>query len=77
MFSAISQNWQGQPLLDHATILSLLCHTTTEEGLEITARLDTNVYETGKKVSDEEFAQVNIYRYTFHGEWNYKISPQK
>jgi hypothetical protein len=43
----------------------------------ITAMLDKNVYETGKKVSDEELAMVNIYRYAFHGEWNYKISPQK
>lgn len=77
MFSVISQNWQGQPLIDHDTIIALLYHTTTEEGLEITARLDTNVYEIGKKVSDEEFALVNIYRYAFHGEWNYKISPQK
>ncbi len=77
MFRVISQNWQGQPLLDHETILSLLCHTATEEGLEIMARLDTNVYEIGKKISDEDFAQRNIYRYAFHGEWNYKISPQK
>lgn len=77
MFSFISQNWRGQPLTDYTTIISLLCHTTTDEGLKITARLDENVYEIGKKVSDEELALVNIYRYAFHGEWNYKISPQK
>lgn len=77
MFSFISKNWQGHPLVDHVTIISLLCHTTTEEGLTITARLDNNIYNTGKKVSDEEWALINIDNYVFHGEWNYKIRPQK
>lgn len=62
MFSFISQNFWSQPLTDYAAIVSLLCHTTTEEGLKITARLDKNVYETGKIVSDDELARVFIYR---------------
>jgi len=77
MFSFISKNWRGQPLTDYVTIISLLCHTSTDEGLEVTARLDKNVYAKGKKVSDAELSRVNIYRYSFHGDWNYKISPQK
>lgn len=77
MFSFISQNWRGQPLTDYVTIVSLICHTTTDDGLSIKAMLDENTYEKGKKVSDEELSHVNIYRYKFHGDWNYKISPQK
>ena len=77
MFSFISQNWRGKPLIDYVTIISLICHTTTSKGLEIKAKLDETVYEKGTKVSDEELEQVNIYRYKFQGNWNYKISPQK
>jgi hypothetical protein len=77
MFNAISENWRGISLTDYETIVSLLNHTTTEAGLEIRAMLDERIYETGKNISDEELASVNIYPYTFHGEWNYKISPQK
>lgn len=77
MFSFISQNWRGQPLIDYITIVSLISHTTTDEGLEIKAELDEAVYEKGTKVSDKELGQVNIYKYKFHGNWNYKISPQK
>ena len=77
MFNAISENWRGIPLTDYETIVSLLNHTTTEKGLEIRGVLDERTYEKGKKISDEELASVNIYKYAFHGEWNYKISPQK
>jgi hypothetical protein len=77
MFSFISQNWRGQPLTDYATVISLICHTKTDEGLEIRAGPDENVYEKGIKISDEALKQVNLYKYKFHGDWNYKISPQK
>lgn len=77
MFSMISQNWKGQPLTDYATIVSLISHTTTDTGLEIKAKLDERIYKKGQKVSDDELNQVNLYRYKFHGNWNYKISPQK
>ena len=76
MFNWITQNWQGQPLTDYETILSLICHAGTEEGLEIHAQLDEAMYPTGRKISDAVFQQLNIYHYAFHGEWNYKISPQ-
>jgi hypothetical protein len=76
MFSAISANWRGKPLADHETILELIRHAGTEEGLHIQAELDTAIYETGRKIPDVAFKRINLYRYTFHGEWNYKISPQ-
>ncbi len=77
MFSFISKNWRGRPLVDRATVVNLISSTTTRKGLKIRASLDENVYEKGIKISDEELAKVNLYRYRFHGEWNYKINPQK
>jgi hypothetical protein len=76
MFCFISKNWRGKPLIDTATIIQLISNTTTKTGLTIKAKLDENIYHTGIKISDEEMALVNIERDEFHGEWNYKISPQ-
>jgi hypothetical protein len=76
MFSAISTNWQGQPLTDYPTILEFIRHTGTEEGLEIQAQLDERTYAIGRKIPDTTMNQLNIYHYVFHGEWNYRISPQ-
>ena len=76
MFSFITKNWRGRPLVDRATIINLIANTTTKKGLKIKAEIDENKYETGIKISDEELAQVNLYQYKFHGEWNYKISPR-
>ncbi len=75
MFCFISQNWRGKPLIDHATVVNLISNTKTETGLTIKARLDKNTYQKGIKVTDEEFAQLNLHKETFHGEWNYTIRP--
>lgn len=75
MFSYISQNWRGRPLISRETAVSLIGNTTTAKGLKIIAMLDDNIYQTGIKVSDEELAKVNLIREEFHGEWNYIISP--
>jgi len=77
MFGFISQNRRGKPLTDYVTIISLISNTKTDRGLEIRAVFDDNVYEKGRKISDEEFDKVSIYRYKFHGDWNYKILPHK
>ena len=76
LFSYISINWRGKPLLSLETIIELIAHTTTEEGLTVTAVKDATSYPTGIKVSDEELAKLNITREPFHGEWNYSIRPQ-
>lgn len=76
MFSFISKNWRGKPLIDKATVLNLISNTTTKTGLKITAELDENVYEKGIKVSDKEMEELNIERDVFHAEWNYTIKPQ-
>jgi hypothetical protein len=76
MFCHITRNWRGKPLVSHEVIIKLIGATSTEKGLRIRAELDTNVYLTGKKVSDEEMESLNIERADFHGEWNYVIKPR-
>jgi len=75
LFSFISQNWRGKPLLSYAVILSLIAATTTETGLTVESYLDTNTYPAGVKVSDADLATIRLQRDAFHGEWNYTISP--
>ena len=76
LFSFISQNWRGKPLLSYAVILSLISATTTEMGLTVEADLDTNTYPAGRKVSDAEIAMLQLEPDAFHGEWNYTIHPR-
>ena len=76
MFCHITNNWRGRPLVSRAVIVNLIGHTTTIAGLHIEASLDTNTYATRVKVTDEELAAVRLTRESFHGEWNYKISPR-
>lgn len=75
LFSYISQNWRGKPLVSYEVIVNLIAATTTTTGLRVHSQLDTQSYLKGVKVSDAELAQVNIERDDFHGEWNYTISP--
>ncbi|NJM39618.1 MAG: ISAzo13 family transposase [Anaerolineae bacterium] len=76
MFSFISQNWRGRPLVSHEIIVQLIAQTATEEGLRIDAELDTATYQTGIKVSDDEMALLRLQPATFHGDWNYRILPK-
>ena len=76
MFCFISKNWRGRPLIDTATIVQLIANTTTTKGLTIKAKLDENKYQKGIKISDEQLQQVKLQKDTFHGEWNYKITPE-
>ncbi|MGO8870047.1 MAG: ISAzo13 family transposase [Acidimicrobiales bacterium] len=73
MFSFISMNWRGRPLVSYRTIIELISATTTTKGLTIRAEEDLNHYETGTKVSDAELAAVPLNRHQFHGDWNYTI----
>jgi hypothetical protein len=74
LFSFITQNWRGQPLVSQQAIVSLIASTTTKAGLVVKAAIDTTLYQKGIKVSDEELAKVRITPHRFHGEWNYSIS---
>ncbi len=75
LFSFITQNWRGKPLVSYAVILSLIAATSTTTGLTVESVLDTTRYARGRKVTDEEVATIQIERDEFHGEWNYTISP--
>ena len=75
MFSYITQNWRGRPLISHEVVINLIANTKTKGGLRIRAELDNGHYETGKKVSDEELEKIKLRKAWFHGDWNYSISP--
>jgi hypothetical protein len=77
LFSFISQNWRGKPLISLAVIVNLIAATTTSKGLQVHSELDQRLYQSGIKVSDAELAQVNLKRDNFHGDWNYQIIPRK
>ncbi len=76
LFSYITQNWRGKPLVNYATIVSLIAATKTRSGLTVTCHLDEGTYPTGRKVSDADLAAINLHRDEFHGEWNYRIRPR-
>ena len=75
LFSEISKNWRGRPLVSYETVVNLISATTTQTGLRVNAKLDTRKYETGLKISKTEFEQINLKKSSFHGEWNYTIHP--
>jgi len=77
LFSFISTNWRGKPLLSYQVIINLIASTTTKTGLTVKARLDQRDYEKGIEVSDEEMSDINLIKHSFHGEWNYTIKPQQ
>ena len=76
LFSFITQNWRGKPLVSHQAIVNLIAATTTRTGLRVKAALDTRRYETARQVPDEVFARLRITPHTFHGDWNYTIAPR-
>jgi len=75
LFSFITCNWRGKPLVSHQAIVQLIAATTTKTGLKVRCELDQNTYPAGIKVSDAEIEAVNLTRHDIHGEWNYTISP--
>lgn len=77
LFSFITQNWRGKPLVSHQTIVNLIAHTTTKAGLLVKAALDTNTYDTAIKVTDEELGRLALTPCAFHGDWNYTFAPKR
>jgi len=75
LFSHISMNWRGRPLVSHEVIVRLIGETTTSTGLEVKAQLDKRKYPVKVKVTDEEMKMIKIRPHKFHGEWNYSIVP--
>ena len=77
LFSFISLNWRGEPLINYETIINLIGGTKTRTGLKVKAVLDTNEYETGIKVSDDQLDEIQLRRHKVHPAWNYTISPHR
>lgn len=77
LFSYISMNWRGRPLVSHEVVVKLIGATMTKSGLKVRAKLDKRKYPLKIKVSDEEMKTLNIEPHSFHGEWNYTIKPRK
>lgn len=77
LFSFISLNWQGRPLVSYETIVNLIGATTSKQGLRVKAKLDKKNYEKGKKISDEEMDELNIEYDKVNPQWNYVIKPRK
>lgn len=75
LFSQITKNWRGRPLVSHEVIVNLIENTKTKTGLEVKCGIDRNKYQKGIKISDEEFKKIRIKRNDFHGDWNYTICP--
>jgi hypothetical protein len=75
LFSFITQNWRGRPLVSYQAIVQLIAATTTDAGLKVRCEIDPNFYPAGVRVTDAEMDAINIQRHDFHGEWNYTISP--
>jgi len=76
LFSFITKNWRGKPLISLETIVNLIANTTTEKGLEVRAMKDTKIYQKGIKISDKEMKKINLKQDDFRGKWNYVITRQ-
>ncbi|MCE7979591.1 MAG: ISAzo13 family transposase [Caldilinea sp. CFX5] len=75
LFSFITQNWRGKPLVTHQVIVELIAATTTRTGLQVYSRLDKRSYPTNRRVSEQQLAHVNLEPDAWYGEWNYTILP--
>ena len=76
LFSHISQNWRGRPLVDYETIVNLIANTTTTAGLKVKAKLNRRSYPTKKKITNATMRELALTPLRFHGEWNYKLDPR-
>lgn len=77
LFSYITQNWRGRPLVSHEVVVNLIGSTTTRSGLKVNAAVDTKQYPKGIAVTDAQLANVRISKSEFHGDWNYSIEPMR
>ncbi len=75
MFSFISMNWRGRPLVSYEAIVQLIGATTSTKGLKIRCEIDEGEYVRGRKVTDQELSAVHVESLPFHPEWNYTIFP--
>ena len=75
LFSFISMNWRGQPLVSYEAVVNLIGHTQTRTGLKVRALLDTRAYSTGQSVTPTQMTALSLKGHAFHPDWNYTLSP--
>jgi len=76
LFSCITSNWRGEPLVDYETVVNLIAQTTTTTGLKVSCRLDSRRYPLGRHITAGEWEAIDLVRDSFHGDWNYTIRPR-
>jgi len=76
MFSLISNNWAGQPLINYETVINFIRTTRSKTGFTARAELVEKTYQTGIKVSDAEMKALNLVRHSVCPQWNYSIIPR-
>jgi len=76
LFSHITMNWRGKPLISHEVIVSLIAATTTRSGLTVQATLDTDPYPKGVKITNAQMNTLAVSKHDFHGDRNYTINPR-
>jgi DDE family transposase len=75
LFSHIAMNWRGTPLVNLATIVSLIGSTHSHSGLRVRSEVDRGRYPGGMTLTDAQMATIRLQRHPFHGDWNYTIHP--
>ena len=76
LFSAMTLNWRGKPLISHEVIINLIQATKTRTGLRVRAALDKGIYPKGIKVTKAQMAALALHPEPYHGEWNYTLKPR-
>jgi Rhodopirellula transposase DDE domain len=76
LFSFISLNWKGEPLVSFETVVKMISATKTKKGLRVKAVLDRGRYETGVKISEAQMKELNIKPHKQNPEWNYSLLPR-
>ena len=77
LFSFVSMNWRGRPLVSYEAIVNLIGSTKTKSGLKVKAVLDTRSYETGEKIAEHDMEGLRWKAHSFHGDWNYTLQPRQ
>jgi hypothetical protein len=62
-------------LTDYQTIVDLIRNTRTRTGLSVQCQLDTNKYDLGIRITDEQMLEIKLRGYKFHKDWNYSLQP--
>jgi Rhodopirellula transposase DDE domain len=77
LFSYISRNWRGEPLVSLAVIVNLIGATRTVAGLRVRCELDRGAYPKGRDITDAQMSTLYLEPHRFHSDWNYTIRPQR